>query len=111
MDRGLGLDAQGVALAAPHSHALVEHGTLDGPQFSGAEVVDHLARHVEDDRKLRSREPLIGDRVLGKEVSDCGAADVVLAGESRDGPAFQVRGTDVLGRRRSSMRCRAGFSR
>ncbi|MYQ40714.1 MULTISPECIES: hypothetical protein [unclassified Streptomyces] len=48
-----GGDAQGVALAAPRDHPLVERGPLGGVQFGGAEEVDDLARHVERDRQLR----------------------------------------------------------
>ncbi|WP_329273640.1 hypothetical protein [Streptomyces sp. NBC_01451] len=55
VDRGHGGAAQGVALAAPYGHALVEDGVLGGLQFGGAEEVGHLAWRVEDDRKLRGR--------------------------------------------------------
>lgn len=47
---GDGADAQGVALAAPYGHPLVERGPLDGLQLGGAEVVGDRARHVERDR-------------------------------------------------------------
>lgn len=56
MDRGDGGDAQGVALAAPYGHALVECGALGGLQLGAAEEVGDLARHVENDRQFRSRD-------------------------------------------------------
>jgi hypothetical protein len=49
-----GADPQGVALAAPYGHALVERGPLGGLQLGGAEEVRDLARHIEDDRQSRS---------------------------------------------------------
>lgn len=49
---GDGADAQGVALAAPYGHPLVERGPLGGVQFGSAEEVRDLAGHVEGDRQL-----------------------------------------------------------
>ncbi|MEU1788027.1 hypothetical protein ABZ553_19475 [Streptomyces sparsogenes] len=76
MDRGLGADAQGVALAAPYGDALVERGALGGVRLGGAEEVGDLARHVEGDRQLRGRDVVVvGDGVLGHEVGDGRALD------------------------------------
>ena len=101
---GDGGDAQGVALAAPYGHAVVERGPLGGVQLGGAEEVGDLARHVEGDRQLRGRGAFVGGGVLGQEVgdgrADGAAADAVLAGEGGDGPAFQVRGAHGVGLRR-----------
>ncbi|GGU13054.1 hypothetical protein [Streptomyces lateritius] len=47
-----GGDAQGVALAAPYGHPLVERRPLGRLQFGGAEEVGDLARHVEGNRQL-----------------------------------------------------------
>ncbi|MFC9234973.1 transposase [Streptomyces decoyicus] len=70
-----------------------------------AEEVGDLARHVEDDRQLRSRGVLVDDGVLGQEVGDSGtdgaAADVVVAGQASDGLAAQVCGAYSGG-----LRCR-----
>ena len=65
---GCGADAQGVALAAPYGHALVEGGPLDVVQFGGAEEVGDLARHVEGDWQFRRREVLLDGDVVGQEV-------------------------------------------
>ncbi|MEU7414699.1 hypothetical protein AB0B40_36280 [Streptomyces sp. NPDC042638] len=81
-----GAAPQGVALATPYGHALVERTTLGGLQFGRAEEVRDPARHVDDDPQLRSRGPLVGGGVLGQEVGDGGtdgtAADVVVAGRA-----------------------------
>ncbi|MEU9759003.1 hypothetical protein [Streptomyces sp. NPDC047985] len=103
VDRGDGGDVQGVALATPCGHTLVERGPLDGLQLGRAEEVRDLARYVESDRQLRDRGALVVGGVLGekKEVGDGGAdgaaADAVVAGEGGDGAAFQVRGAYGVG--------------
>ncbi|WP_340378022.1 hypothetical protein U5640_25280 [Streptomyces sp. SS7] len=104
MNRGRGGDAEGVARAASYGLAVVERCPLGGLQVGRAEEVGDLARHVEDDRQLRSRGVLVDvGGVLGQELGDGGtdgaAADVVVAGEAGDGPAAQVRGAS---RRRPS---------
>jgi hypothetical protein len=47
--------AQGVALATPYGHPLVERIPLGGVQFGGAEEVGDLARHIEGDRRRERR--------------------------------------------------------
>jgi hypothetical protein len=95
-----GGDAQGVALAAPYGHPLVERRPLGGLQLGGAEEVGNLARHVKGHRQRRGGGLLDGD-VVGHEVGDSGtdrtAADAVVPGEGGDGPAFQVRRAHVGG--------------
>ncbi|MFD4947096.1 hypothetical protein ACFVYE_38605 [Streptomyces sp. NPDC058239] len=56
---GGGVDAQGVALAAPYGHPVVERGPLGGLQVGRAEEVGDLAEHVEGDRSqtIVSRHP------------------------------------------------------
>ncbi|WP_176742732.1 hypothetical protein [Streptomyces agglomeratus] len=51
-----GTDAQGVSLAAPYGHPLVERGALSGLQVGRAEEVGDLAGHVEGDRQLPRRD-------------------------------------------------------
>ncbi len=102
MHRGDGADTQGVALAAPYSHAVVERGPLGGLQLGRAEEVGDLARHVGGDRQFRRRGGLAGGGgVLGQEVGDGGAdgaaADAVFAGQGGDGPAAQICGADGVG--------------
>ncbi|MGX1887080.1 hypothetical protein [Streptomyces sp. NPDC055287] len=65
-----GADAQGVALATPYGHALVERGALGGLQVGRAEEIRELARHVEEDRQLRSRDVMVDGGVLGQVVGD-----------------------------------------
>lgn len=103
MHGGDGADAQGVALAAPYRHALVECGPLGRLQLGGAEVVGDLARHVEGDRRLRGGRTLLGGGVVGKQVgdgrADRAAADPAVAGQGSDGAALQVRGAYAGGLR------------
>ncbi|MFD3998959.1 hypothetical protein [Streptomyces sp. NPDC058583] len=102
MHGGDGVDAQRVALAAPHDHPLVERGALCGLQVGGAEEAGDLARHVEGDRQFRGGGVLLdGGSVVGQEVGDGrgdgAAADPVVAGEGGDGAALEVRGAHVGG--------------
>ncbi|MGW5973874.1 hypothetical protein [Streptomyces sp. NPDC055186] len=98
MDGEGGADAQGVALASPYGHALVERGPLGGLQLGCAEEVSDLARHVEGDRQLRDRGVRVGGGVLGHEVgdgrTDGAAADAVSADQGGDGLAVQVCDAD-----------------
>ncbi|CAM5591545.1 hypothetical protein SALBM311S_03216 [Streptomyces alboniger] len=68
MDRGYGGNAQGVALAAPYGHALVQRSTLGGLQVGCAEEVGDPARHVEDDRQFWGRGARVDGRVLQEVV-------------------------------------------
>ncbi|MFH9968772.1 hypothetical protein ACH4PR_47095 [Streptomyces mirabilis] len=99
--RGCGADVQGVALAAPYGHAVVEGGPLGGVQFGRVKEVGDLARHVEGDRQLRGWGVLVAGGALGHEVGDGRAdgspADAVFAGQGCDGPALQVRGAHGVG--------------
>lgn len=87
-------DAQGVPLAAPYGHLLVERGPLDGLQFGAAEEVSDPARQVQGDRQLRGRDILLLDGgAVGQEVGDgCAdgaAADLVVPGEGGNGAALR----------------------
>ncbi|MFC9429586.1 hypothetical protein [Streptomyces sp. NPDC056987] len=50
-----GGDAQGVAVAAPHGHPLVEHGPLGRLQLGGAEEFGDLAASLAVARAWRAR--------------------------------------------------------
>ncbi|MFE3412075.1 hypothetical protein ACFXMT_28305 [Streptomyces mirabilis] len=102
VDRWHGRDAQGVALAAPYGHPLVERGPLGGLQVGRAEEVRDLARHVEGDRQLQGGGALLRDAVVvGHEVGDRranrAAADAVVAGEGSNRAALHVCGADGVG--------------
>lgn len=99
---GGGAHAQGVALAAPYGHAVVEGGPLGGLQLGRSEEVGDLAWHVYGDGQLRDRDVLVVDSgVYGQEVSDGradgAAADLVVADEGGDGATLQVRGAHGVG--------------
>ncbi|MFE1234011.1 hypothetical protein [Streptomyces sp. NPDC058745] len=80
-DGWCGGDAQGVALAAPYGHALVERGPLGIVQLCGAEEVGDLARHVRT----------TGSSGAGVAGSAADRSDA--AGAARDaGPAIKVEG-------------------
>ncbi|GGP32672.1 hypothetical protein GCM10018980_74380 [Streptomyces capoamus] len=86
-DRG---DAQGVTLAAPHDHSLVERGPLGGLQVGGAEEAGDLAGQVEGDRRLRGRGVLLGGGVAADRTDSVRTA--YLEGSSIATPG---RGGDV----------------